>query len=147
MDNECKKEHISTLDGIRAIAIILVSIFHFFENARFFFISYFLKIGWISSDKYIVLSALLIVGILLETRGSINFLISISSRIFPLYYLSLILFFVVLLIPGTIHLTPVFNTALYQSIFYYLTFTQNIYFSLNGWGETDILYHCWAWPW
>jgi len=148
MDVYHKKGHISSLDGVRGIAILLVLFFHCFENITFLSINYISKIGWVGVDLFFVLSGFLITGILIDSKGKKNFLSNFFAkralRIFPLYYLTLFLFFLVLSIPGITRINPAFNTILYQSSTNYLTFTQNIYFAFNGWGETDILNHFWS---
>lgn len=109
--------YISALDGIRAIAIILVMLFHF---------HYTLEIGWVGVQLFFVLSGFLITSILLkEKENNLSFYLKRfywrrSLRIFPLYYLYLLLIAVCFLI---------FN---YPSAFpklapYLFTYTYNYY--------------------
>jgi peptidoglycan/LPS O-acetylase OafA/YrhL len=143
-----KKGHIASLDGIRGIAILLVLFFHCFENIPVFPVNYISEIGWVGVDLFFVLSGFLITGILVDSKGRENYLTGFFAkralRIFPLYYLTLALFFLVLQIPRVTSANPAFDTRHFQSIQYYLTFTQNLYFSFNGWGVTDILNHFWS---
>ena len=68
------------LDGLRAIAFLLVFFAHF----------YALPWGWTGVNIFFVLSGFLITGILFDTRNDLhrarNFYIRRSLRIFPLYY-------------------------------------------------------------
>jgi peptidoglycan/LPS O-acetylase OafA/YrhL len=79
------------LDGVRGLAIILVLLFH---NFRFLAIS---EYGWMGVDLFFVISGFLITNILLKTVGKEhyfkNFYTRRVLRIFPLYYLTLIVFF------------------------------------------------------
>lgn len=81
-------KYIKELDGLRALSIFLVFIFHLdFELA---------SIGWAGVNIFFVLSGFLITGILLESKGREDyfkrFYIRRSLRIFPIYYLVVILF-------------------------------------------------------
>lgn len=81
------------LDGLRGVAILLVVLYH---NFGFIEQSYF---GWLGVDLFFVLSGFLITDILIRQVGSNNFLRNFFARrmlrIFPLYYLVLIIFLVV----------------------------------------------------
>ncbi len=96
------------LDGMRGLAILLV-IFH--HNFNFIPVS---KFGWIGVDLFFVLSGFLITDILLKTKGNKNFLRNFylrrTLRIFPLYYLVLLLFFI---------LAPYFTELKGQYAFYH----------------------------
>jgi peptidoglycan/LPS O-acetylase OafA/YrhL len=95
---------IPALDGLRGIAIILVMLHHLTYyrpttgiDAR---IASVLHFGWAGVDLFFVLSGFLITGILLDTRDSGRYFTSFYARrtlrIFPLYYLVLVLALVVL---------------------------------------------------
>jgi peptidoglycan/LPS O-acetylase OafA/YrhL len=80
--------HIKGLDGLRAIAFLLV----------FFFHAHFGYFGWVGVQLFFVLSGFLITGILLDMKRSlptagyfIKFYGRRFLRIFPLYYLYLFL--------------------------------------------------------
>src|SRR5574339_1073189 len=76
------------LDGLRAIAFLLVFAFH----------TDYLQIGWIGVQFFFVLSGFLITGILLDMKKSLpprdyffKFYGRRFLRIFPLYYFYLLL--------------------------------------------------------
>jgi peptidoglycan/LPS O-acetylase OafA/YrhL len=148
MNIKFKKGHIGPLDGVRGIAILLVLFFHCFEKIKIYPFSFISEIGWVGVDLFFVLSGFLITGILVDTKGNDNYLSSFFAkralRIFPLYYLSLLLVFITLMIPSIESYNPVFDKRHLQSSIYYFTFTQNLYFSFNGWGVTDLLNHFWS---
>ncbi|HEY3404145.1 MAG TPA: acyltransferase [Ohtaekwangia sp.] len=81
--------HIPALDGLRGTAALAVIGFHIFSNH--------VKFGWIGVDLFFVLSGFLITGILLDSKGTVNYyrnyLAKRALRIFPLYYFFLIVFF------------------------------------------------------
>jgi len=139
-----KSEHIPQLDGVRAIAISLVLIFHWFPQN-----SYINRIpnGSIGVTLFFVLSGFLITNILLKNRLSaatkINtykiFLIRRALRIFPIYFLVL---FGVSILPY-INLTPKIVTDFYTNPIYYWTYTYNhLLEKTNNWG--DILSPFWT---
>ena len=143
-----KRGHIGSLDGIRGIAILLVLCFHCFEKINLYPLSFITQIGWVGVDLFFVQSGFLITGILDDTQGNDNYLKSFSLkrtlRIFPLYYLTLLIVFAVLTIPGIINFDPVWDPRHLETSIYYLTFTQNLLFSFNHWGVTDLLNHFWS---
>lgn len=132
--------HIIHLDGIRGLSVILVIFHHFFEFIKF---SEFCYIG---VDSFFVLSGFLITGILLRNNGSQfyfrNFYIKRMLRIFPLYYLTLILFFI---------LYPMLNLNwiykydyLCNNQLWFWTFFQNWLIIYDGWLPNRILGHFWS---
>lgn len=96
--------YLKELDGIRAIAALMVLFFHFFITATdgsavVHFISKVAVFGQTGVSLFFVLSGFLITRILLSTRASANFFSAFYLRrllrIFPLYYFYLVLFYFV----------------------------------------------------
>jgi peptidoglycan/LPS O-acetylase OafA/YrhL len=105
-DSTAKESHprgwIPSLDGVRGLAVLMVLLYH----CRFELTSnalpqraakWLFGFGWSGVDLFFVLSGFLITGILLESRNASNYFSSFYARralrIFPLYYLSLIVAF------------------------------------------------------
>ena len=92
-----------TLDGLRAIAILLVvphnlNLIAAFGGTQLFVAA--LYRGWIGVQLFFVLSGFLITGILLDARDAPDyyrsFFVRRALRIFPLYYATLLVLFVLL---------------------------------------------------
>ena len=130
--------HYPALDGLRGLAILLVVVYHNFGFINVFFF------GWLGVDLFFVLSGFLITDILLKTVGKKgylkNFYIRRVLRIFPLYYLCLILFLIVL---------P--KTTIQLDVQYYIdhqvwlwTYLQNWIYTFQSPGQTNALNHLWS---
>ncbi len=130
--------HYPALDGLRGLAILLVVVYHNFGFINVFFF------GWLGVDLFFVLSGFLITDILLKTVGKKgylkNFYIRRVLRIFPLYYLCLILFLIVL---------P--KTNLQLDVQYYIdhqvwlwTYLENWIYTFQSPGHTNALNHLWS---
>ncbi|WP_284651836.1 acyltransferase family protein [Flavobacterium terrisoli] len=110
------------LDFLRGIAILLV----FFRHQYLF--DFLKTIGWIGVDLFFVISGFLVSGLLFKEYrrfGSVNaklFLIRRGFKIYPIFYLSYVLY----VIPRVL-----MNKLDLEKVFYELTFTQN--YAL-GWG-------------
>ena len=95
------KGKVVEIEGLRGIAILLVTMHHFWpESSGFYeFFSPLVHLGWIGVDLFFVLSGFLIGGILLDTKQNSNyfknFYIRRFLRIFPLYYLFVISLFII----------------------------------------------------
>ena len=104
------KIHYPALDGIRAVAILMVFFVHYVD----------MPWGWAGVDVFFVLSGFLITGILYDTREAPhrfrNFYIRRTLRIFPLYYL-VFLFMAVT--------TPIFHWAWNGAWFYWISYLGN----------------------
>jgi peptidoglycan/LPS O-acetylase OafA/YrhL len=102
------REYIPAFDGLRAVAIIGVLLFHLGGTT--------FSVGWTGVILFFVLSGYLITGILLDAKGSggyfRNFYIRRALRIFPAYYL------VLLLTAATIYIvaptSPVFGPGAFE---------------------------------
>jgi peptidoglycan/LPS O-acetylase OafA/YrhL len=88
-----------SLDGLRAIAALLVIFHHLHDYFPIlgwptYYLSRFVQQGWIGVDLFFVLSGFLITGILIDTRAATNYFSGFYARrvlrIFPLYYLVLV---------------------------------------------------------
>jgi peptidoglycan/LPS O-acetylase OafA/YrhL len=148
-------KYIKQLDSLRAIAVLLVIITHWFPEGHPLntYTSFFNGV-----DIFFTLSGFLITGILLENREQIavagtskwsvfkNFYARRTLRIFPIYYLAITALFI---------LGPKTATDIRESFLYFVTYTSNFYFYKNGWD--GMLSHLWSlaveeqfyllWPW
>lgn len=97
--------HIPALDGVRGLAIVLVTLYRFGGEEAHLPLAHhwlfeMLHVGARGVDLFFVLSGFLITGILFDAKGKAgyfrNFYMRRSLRIFPLYYGSLLLFLVFL---------------------------------------------------
>jgi peptidoglycan/LPS O-acetylase OafA/YrhL len=89
------------LDGVRAIAVFMVIFFHFFFELNLpTLLTRIANFGRTGVSLFFVLSGFLITRILIATKDSPNYFSSFyvrrSLRIFPLYYLFLVLIFIIL---------------------------------------------------
>lgn len=123
-DNKIKLSYYKELDGVRAIAILMVMFFHFFSDFEttgsiFQFLKHFALKGENGVTMFFVLSGFLITRILLSTRESknyfYNFFVRRTLRIFPLYYLFLVIYYLTpLFFGGEI---PDFSLQIYYWIY------------------------------
>ena len=147
------RKHIPALDGLRGIAILLVVFYHNFGFTNYFFF------GWLGVDLFFVLSGFLITDILLRTvntEGYLrNFYMKRVLRIFPLYYLSLLLFLVIL---PKIRNYPLDMSYYIEHQEWFWTYMQNWFLIFYNPGyTTTVIQHFWSlaveeqfyiiWPW
>ena len=127
--------YIKSLDGVRALAILLVMAFHV-EIIHY---------GWMGVQLFFVLSGFLITGILWKDKFAVStvpgklkkFWVRRSLRIFPLYFGYLSLFgisYLLLHFPGY-----------YRSLIPYLaTYTFNFTRTSKIWEQTPLFTHLWS---
>ena len=116
---------IRSLDGLRAIAIVLVMLHHSPAMKAYFGAP---RYGWVGVDLFFVLSGYLITGILVEAKGGPNYYRNFYARralrIWPLYFAVLIAITVVM--PRVVH-SEHFNVGLPP--WYYFLLLQNLFFT------------------
>ena len=132
------RNHYPALDGLRGLAILLVVVYH-----NFGFIDYFF-FGWLGVDLFFVLSGFLITDILLNTVGHQNYLRNFYTRrilrIFPLYYLGLVLFLIVIpRLPVNLDLKYYIDNQVWL-----WTYLQNWLYIFKDPSPTNTLNHLWS---
>lgn len=143
---------ISQIDSLRCIAAFMVIMTHYLALVNFRWLSF----GAHGVQVFFVISGFLITSILLEQKDLAvkktiivkNFIIKRALRIFPIYYLVIILF-------SILSLCGLWAWNRGEGIYYY-TYTTNILFYLQGTGGVQ-LNHVWSlaveeqfyivWPW
>lgn len=150
-------KYYKNLDGIRAIAALLVLVFHFFQSLDFGpqvapFIDNMAIMGSFGVSLFFVLSGFLITRILIasvhESGYFKTFYIRRALRIFPLYYLFLILwYFIYPHFTGTA-IAPIKDQLIYYT--YQQSFPLTFNWSLQGPGHFWTLgveeYFYFFWP-
>lgn len=142
-------KYYKNLDGVRAIAALMVMFFHFSRkispDTRFLqFLTKISIFGQTGVTLFFVLSGFLITRILLYNKGYgnyfKNFFVRRSLRIFPLYYLFLLISFFIL--P---YLFNIQKTSINQQLYYYF-YLQNFArtFSWSGWITANGPGHFWS---
>jgi peptidoglycan/LPS O-acetylase OafA/YrhL len=115
------RPHYPALDGLRGLAILLVVFYHNFGFINYFFF------GWLGVDLFFVLSGFLITDILLKTKNDPHYLKNFYGRrvlrIFPIYYLVLIIFLLII---------PSLNVGL-LNLDYYQTHQIWLWVYLQNW--------------
>jgi peptidoglycan/LPS O-acetylase OafA/YrhL len=125
--------YIRSLDGLRAIAVTLVMLFHF----------QLLPIGWMGVQVFFVLSGYLITRILLaEKQYSLGYYLKRfywrrTIRIFPIYFTYLLLIALAFLVMGT----PETGQG---KLPYLFTYTYNYTRILPDWSHSPLFTHLWS---
>src|SRR5258706_538487 len=146
--------HIPALDGLRGVAILLVLVLHFAPYApglqapTVLLDRLYLRvsgIGWTGVDLFFVLSGYLITGILYDTRGSKHYFRQFYARrflrIFPLYYVALALFLIILPWP---HSFDSVIRELRGDAVWYWTYLYNMRVAATGFLPSSALGHFWS---
>lgn len=132
-------KHYPALDGLRGVAILLVVFLHNFRFMNYFFF------GWLGVDLFFVLSGFLITDLLLKALDKPHFLRNFYMRrvlrIFPLFYLSLIIFLLILPNIRSLHLDAGYYTKNQGWLWAYL---QNWLFIFKEPYGDQILLHTWS---
>jgi peptidoglycan/LPS O-acetylase OafA/YrhL len=131
-------KHLKELDGIRGFAALMVMCFHFFQYNGFHgapwkeTIQKLSIFGQTGVNLFFVLSGFLITRILLSTKNETGFFqtfyIRRLLRIFPLYYLFLLLYYFVLPLLSHTPLVP------WRQQWYFWVYLQNFAFTF-GWSN------------
>ena len=143
-----KGARLLVLDGLRATAICLVMIHHYSQGMvksgfgdRPFYC--FANSCWVGVDLFFVLSGFLITGILLDAKGSPSyfrtFYIRRSLRIFPIYYLMLLVVFIIL---PALDMSIVDSFTLDHGPWFWL-YGANYLTGLVAWPDTAVV-HLWS---
>ena len=136
------------LDGLRAIAICMVMVHHYTQSIPKSGLGdrYFHGIAnscWIGVDLFFVLSGFLITGILYDAKGSPSyfrtFYIRRSLRIFPIYYMLLLVVFMIL---PALHLSIVDPFTLSHARWFWL-YGANYFTGLVSWPDRAVV-HLWS---
>jgi peptidoglycan/LPS O-acetylase OafA/YrhL len=132
---------ISGLDGLRAIAFLLVFALH----------TDYLQIGWVGVTLFFTLSGFLITGILLKIRKSLSskeYFVKFYGRrflrIFPLYYFYLLL--IVLLASWLISVTyrPKDMQIVLDQIWYAVGYSYDFFLATAAFRPSRFLDHFWS---
>jgi peptidoglycan/LPS O-acetylase OafA/YrhL len=139
---------IDALDGLRAMAILLVLLHHFTPNHNSdqglrSIVFKIADLGWSGVDLFFVLSGFLITGILLRAKASNSplrhFLMRRILRILPAYYLALGIIF--LFLPFVLRLYPVPAMSAQAPYWFYVA---NMLFPTPDLGGCLQLTHFWS---
>ena len=125
---------------MRGIAILLVVFYHNFGFIKYFFF------GWLGVDLFFVLSGFQITDILLRTVNKPgyfkNFYTKRVLRIFPLYYLSLVIFLIIL---PSIKGFPLDLSFYIDHQWWFWTYLQNWFLIFHNVGyTTTAIQHYWS---
>ncbi len=133
------RSYYPALDGLRGVAILMVVFLHNFGFMNYFFF------GWLGVDLFFVLSGFLITEILLKTIGTPHFLRNFYLRrilrIFPLFYLTLIICLFIL--PQIRNLNIDLNYYVNHQVWFW-TYLQNWLFIFNEPTGSKMLLHTWS---
>ena len=150
--------HCVPLDGVRGLAVLLVLAYDCLKVPYDGYpwtlaIRKLSAAGWIGVDLFFVLSGFLITGVLLQTRGCPgyfrSFMLRRAVRIFPLYYATLLMVYVVLpvllfRVAPSSHLAQTLGD-LQRDQNWFWCYMQNWLFAIRGsWPSDRVLNHFWS---
>ncbi len=133
------KTYYPALDGLRGIAILLVVLFHNFSFSNYLFF------GWLGVDLFFVLSGFLITDILIKSVGKAGYLrkfyLRRMLRIFPLYYLLLIICLLILPAIGSFKGTMNYYT---EHQWWFWLYFQNWLYIIYPPEQNNFILHLWS---
>jgi len=129
------------LDGLRAIAFLLVFAFH----------TDYLQFGWVGVSLFFVLSGFLITGILLDMKKTLatkdyffKFYGRRFLRIFPLYYFYLILMTALAIWLFSISYRPLYMQIFLDQVWYAIFYVYDFFFGTIAFNYSFFLDHFWS---
>ncbi len=126
--------YVKEFDGWRGLGIVFVVLAHYFPR--------YLIGSWVFMEMFFVMSGFLITGILLDSKGQKNyfkgFILRRVLRVFPLYYLTLLILF--FLLPNS-WLDLSYHKA--HQLWFWL-YVENWLFAIDGWPAVKALSHFWS---
>lgn len=133
------RSHYPALDGLRGVAILLVVLYHNFDFIKQSFF------GWLGVDLFFVLSGFLITTILMNEVDKPfflqNFYMRRMLRIFPLYYLCLVIFLIAFPLLGWYN--QELNYFIQHQVWLW-TYLQNWLYSFQLTDDARMLTHLWS---
>lgn len=143
MEQKISKTYFPNLDSTRFLAFLPVFLTHCFfsntkeiQNSKFYlFVFDHLKLGLLGLDYFFVLSGFLITWIIIEEQNKTskfslkNFYVRRGLRIFPLYFLMVIVGFLISFLNNNFGGGKIIELP---SFIYFLSFTLNFYIIENG---------------
>ena len=129
------------LDGLRAIAFLLVFAFH----------TDYLQFGWVGVSLFFVLSGFLITGILLDMKKTLatkDYFLKFYGRrflrIFPLYYFYLILMTALAIWLVSISYRPIYMQIFLDQVWYAIFYVYDFFFGTINFEHSFFLDHFWS---
>ena len=129
------------LDGLRAIAFLLVFALH----------TGYLQVGWVGVSLFYVLSGFLITGILLDMKRSLaskeyfyKFYGRRLLRIFPLYYFYLLLVVLACTWLIALHYRPRYMQTTLDQIWYAVVYVYDFFWATAAFQHSNFLDHFWS---
>ncbi len=126
--------YVKEFDGWRGLGICFVVLAHYFPAI--------FNGSWVFMEMFFVMSGFLITGILVDSKSKKhyykNFILRRVLRVFPLYYLALVILF--FLLPHSWLDLGYYRT--HQVWFW--TYMENWLFSIDGWPQVKALHHFWS---